>query len=335
LKAAPPGARVRRRECLLVLSAAALTWPDVSLAEQSTLPVVGFLRSSESAPFAHIVAAFRQGLGETGFFEGQNVVVEYRWAENRLDRLPGLAADLVDRGVAAIVGNSLAVEAAKALTTTIPIIFVVADDPVKSGLVESFSRPGGNLTGVTFFAGGQLGTKRVELLLEVAPQTTSVAVLLDPNYPAFKNELPNVEAAVRALGRNIIVVPAGGEHEFEAAFAEAMRNGADALLVGGSPVFTGRRKELVALAARHALPAIYDQRDYVEVGGLISYAASFTDAYRQAGVYAGLIIKGAKPSELPVLQPTRFELAVNMKTADELGLEVPQSILVRADEVIE
>lgn len=335
LKTARPGAQLRRRNCLLLLSAAGLSWPVISLAEQSALPAVGFLRSSGSAPFAHIVTAFRQGLGETGLVEGENVVVEYRWAENHLERLPQLAEDLIDRSVVAIVGNSLAVEAARALTSTIPIIFVVADDPVKSGLVKNFGRPGANLTGVTFFGGGQLSTKRVELLLEIAPRTTSIAVLLDPNYPAFDNELPDVEAAIRALGRSFVVVRAASGDEFEAAFAEAMSNGADALLVAGSPVFTGKRKELVGLAARHALPVIYDQRDYVEIGGLISYAASFTDAYRQAGVYAGLVVKGAKPSELPVLRPTTFELAVNATTARELGLEVPQSILIRADEVIE
>jgi putative tryptophan/tyrosine transport system substrate-binding protein len=326
---------MRRRDFISLAGSAVAAWPLVAHAQRSATPVVGFLRSTTPEPFQHIVTAFREGLNEAGFVEGQNVTVEYRWANNRLDHLPGLAADLVRRQVAVIVGNSLAVEAAKAVTSTTPIVFVTADDPVKSGFVNSLGRPGGNLTGVTFFGGGRLGAKRAELLHELVPTTAAMAVLLDPNYPGFQAELPDVQATIRALGRKAVVVEAANGREFDAAFARTVDAGADALLVGGSPVFTGRRRELVELAARHAVPAIYDQRDYVAAGGLISYGASFTGAYRQAGIYAGRILKGAKPSELPVLQPTTFELVVNLKTAKALGLDVPPSITLRADEVIE
>ena len=326
---------MQRRELIGTISLTLLPWPRPAAAQQQPLPIVGFFRSTASAPFAHIVAAFRQGLAEGGLVEGQSVVVEYSWAENQLDRLPELAADLVRRQVAVIVGNSVAVEAARAATQTIPIVFVAADDPVKSGLVRSLNSPGGNLTGVTFFAGGQLGAKRVELLLELVPQASMVAVLSDPTYPGFAVELPAVEAAIHDAGRRMILVQAAGEPEFEAAFAKIAAAGADALLVAGSPLFTGKRKALVALAARHAIPAFYDQRDHVEAGGLISYGASFTEAYRQAGIYAAEIVKGAKPAELPVLQPSTFELVINLKTAASLDLTVPESIMLRADDVIE
>lgn len=326
---------MKRRGLIGSIWLAALPWPSLANAQQPTMPIVGFLRSTASAPFTHIVAAFRQGLAEGGLVEGESVVVEYRWAENQLDRLPELAADLVRRHVAVIVGNSVAVEAARVATQTIPIVFVAADDPVKSGLVQSLNRPGGNLTGVTFFAGGQLGAKRVELLLELVPNAELVAVLADPSYPGFVTELPAVEAAIRDAGRKMILVQAANEQEFASAFAELAGAGANALLVAGSPMFTGKRKALVALAARYAVPAFYDQRDHVEAGGLISYGASFTEAYRQAGIYAADIVRGAKPSELPVLQPSTFELVVNLKTAAALGLAVPESIMLRADDVVE
>jgi putative ABC transport system substrate-binding protein len=326
---------VRRREFITLLGGAVAAWPLAAHAQQSAMPVVGFFRSTPAAPSQHLVAALRQGLNEEGFVEGKNVVIEQRWADNRLDRLPDLAADLVHRQVAAIVGNSLAVDAIKAATTTIPIVFITGDDPVKTGLVASLNRPGGNLTGVTFFGGWQLGAKRLEVLSDLISKAAVFAVLGDVSYPASEAGLPAVEAAGRALGRQIVVVKVSSEREFEDAFAKIVQAGAGALLVSGSPFFTSQRRALVALAARHAIPAIYDQRDFVVDGGLMSYSASFTGAYRQAGIYVGKILKGAKPSELPVLQPTTFEFVLNLKTAKALGLDAPQSIQLRADEVIE
>jgi len=313
-----------------------LATPISARAQRQAIPTVGFLRTTPSAPFADLVTAFRQGLSETGFVEGQNVVVEYRWADNHLDRLPGLATDLVHRQVAVIVGNSLAAEAAKAVTTTIPIVFVTADDPVTRGLVTSLSQPGGNLTGVTFFGGGQLGAKRLELLHELIPKATVVAFLMDPNWPGSRVDLTDVEAAARMIPRlQIVVVKAATERELEPAFATMVQADARALMVSGGPLFSSQRRQLIALAARHAIPAIYDVREYADTGGLISYAASFTGAYRQAGIYAGRILKGAKPAEMPVLQPTKFELVINLKTAKALGLTIPQTLLLRADEVIQ
>ncbi len=325
---------MRRREFITLVVGAAVARPLSARAQQPAMPVVGFLRSSPAEPFAHIMVAFRQGLSETGFVEGQNVAVEQRWADNQIDRLPGLAADLVRRQVAVIVGNGPAVEAARSATTTIPIVFVIGDDPVRYGLVASLNRPDGNLTGLTFF-GNRLGAKRVEMLLELVPGARIIAVLIDPNFAASVNELREVEEAGRTIGRKIVAVKAENEREFDGAFTRIVQAGAGALVVSGSPSFTSESRTLVALAARHAIPAIYDVRDYAAAGGLISYSASFTDAYRQAGVYAGRILKGAKPSELPVLQPTAFELVINLKTAKALGLEVPTSIMLRADEVIE
>ncbi len=324
---------MRRRDLLMLLSGAA-AWPTASPAQQPTLPVVGFFRSTPSGPFANLVTAFRKGLSEVGFIEGRNITVEYRWADNQLDRLPGLAADLVQRQVVAIVGNGLAVRAAKAATTTIPIVFVLADDPVESGLVASLSRPGGNITGMTFFAGAALNLKRLELLHEITPKGLLIAVLLDPNYPEG-GDLTGVEATAQSLGRTTMVLKAASQRALKEAFAEMVRAGAGGLLVSGSSFFTSQRRTLVALAARHALPAIYDLRDYVEAGGLISYGASISEAYRQAGQYVGRIIDGAKPSEIPVLRSTEFEMAMNLKTAKALNLTIPPSLLARADEIIE
>jgi putative ABC transport system substrate-binding protein len=326
---------MQRREFITLLGGAA-AWPLAARAQQPAMPVIGLLRSTPAAPFAHLVAALRQGLNDEGFVEGRNIAIEQRWANNQLDRLPGFAADLVRRQVAVIVGNETAVEAARAATTTIPIVFVTGGDPVKSGLVKSLNRPEANVTGVTFFGGAQLNAKRLELLRDLVPNATVIAVLGDPkNYVAFEPELPELLEAGRALGRRIEIVRAANEREFEPAFAKIVQAGAGALMVSGSPFFTSQRRALIALAARHAIPAIYDVREFVVDGGLMSYSASLTGAYRQAGVYAGKILKGAKPSELPVLQPTTFELAINLKTAKALGLTVPLSLLGRADEVIE
>ena len=324
---------MRRRDVMTLLGGLA-AYPCTTHAQLPAVPVIGFLRSTPEAPFAHLVTAFRQCLSEAGFVEGRNVTIEYRYADSQLDRLPGLAAELVRRQVAVIVSNSSAAEVAKALTATIPIVFVAGNDPVKQGLVASLGRPGGNLTGITFFS-GELGAKRLELLHELVPKAAIIAVLTDPGGPGAMDELAEIEAVGRALGRRLVVVRAVSESELEPAFERIVQAGAGALVVSGARLFTTQRQALVALAARHAIPAIYDVREHVEAGGLISYAASFADAYRHAGVYAAKILKGAKPSELPVLQPTIFELVINLKTAKTLGLTVPPTLLLRADEVIE
>jgi putative tryptophan/tyrosine transport system substrate-binding protein len=260
------------------------------------------------------------------------VSIEYRWADNQLDRLPGLAAELVRQQVAVIVGNTPAAEVAKTATQTIPIIFVSGEDPVRRGLVTSLNRPTGNVTGIVFFASGHLGGKRMELLCELVPKAAVIAVLIDPSYAA---ELPAVEEAGRTLGRQILVVKAASEGELDAAFPQMVQAGAGAAVVGGGPFFTSQIRRLAALAARHAIPAIYDTRDHVEAGGLMSYATSITAAYRHAGLYVGRILKGVKTSELPVMQPTTFDLVINRKTATTLGLTIPQTLLVAADEIIE
>jgi ABC-type uncharacterized transport system substrate-binding protein len=326
---------MKRREFLGVIGGAAAGWPLAARAQQASLPVVGLLRSTPAAPFGGLVAALRQGLNDEGFVEGRNVVIEQRWADNHLDRLPALTADLVRQKATVIVGNVVAIKAARTVTTTIPIIFVSGDDPVKMGLVASLNQPKGNNTGITFFGCAQLNAKQLELLRDLVPNAKVIAVLEDINYPAIEAGLSDVEVAGRKLGRQIVVVKVSNADEFDAAFVKIVQAKAGAILVSGSPLFTSQRRALIALAARHAIPAIYDQRAYVVDGGLISYSASFNGAYRQAGAYAGKIIKGAKPSELPVQQPTRFELSINLKTAKALGLTVPPTLLARADEVIE
>jgi putative ABC transport system substrate-binding protein len=325
---------MRRREVIGLIGGAA-AWPLAAQAQGPAVPVVGFLRSTPSEPFVHLATAFRQGLAEVGFVEGRNLAIECRYADNQPDRLPSFAADLVRRNVAVVVANGLAAQAAKALTATVPIVVVAGEDPVRLGLVASVNQPDGNITGVTFFAGSQLAAKRVEFLHELAPKAAAVAVLLDPTFPGSASELPNVEAALRTLRRQPIVVKVVGASRFDEAFATVVRAGAGAALVISSPVFTTNRHQIVALAAQHALPAIYDVREFVVAGGLISYAASISAAYRQAGVYAGRILKGAGPSDLPIVQPTKFELAINLKSARSLGLEIPPALLARADEVIE
>jgi putative ABC transport system substrate-binding protein len=324
-----------RRRAFIAGLGSAVAWPVLARAQQAATPVVGLLRTTTAASFAPIVVELRKGLSEEGFVEGHNVALEQRWADNQLDRLPGLAADLVRRKAAVIVVNTPAVvAAARAADPTVPLVFVAGDDPVKMGFVSSLNRPEGNLTGVTFFGGSVLGAKRLELLHELVPKVSLVAILLDPieDYPF---ETPAIETAARDLGLQIVVVKPASEHDLDAAFARIVTTGAGAVLFGGGPVLRTQVQQLIALAARHAIPVIYELRDYVEAGGLISYGTSFPDAYRQAGVYAGRILKGAKPAELPILQPTRFELVINLTTAKALSLTVPPSLLARADEVIE
>jgi putative ABC transport system substrate-binding protein len=323
-----------RRELFSLLGGAAAAWPLAARGQQPVLPVVGFLRSTAAASSAHLVEAFRRGLAEAGFVEGQNVTIDYRWADDQDDRLAALTADLVRRQAAVIVTNSIGVRVAKMVTATTPLVFVAGSDPVRTGLVPSLNRPGGNVTGVTFTI-IDLVAKQLGLLHELVPKADVVAVLRNPNQPELEYEMSDAEEAGRVIGRKILIVKAAGEAEFNAAFATIVQAGAGALLVRGGPVFLNRRRLLVTLANRYALPASYVTSDYPEVGGLMSYGPSQTDAYRRAGIYAARILKGAKPGDLPVDQATRFDLVINLATAKALGLEVPPTLLARADEVIE
>ncbi len=325
---------IGRREFIAALGGAAVAWPFAAGAQQPGMPVVGFLRSTSAADSTQFVTAFHQGLKEAGFVEGQNVAIEYRWAENQLDRLPALVADLVRLPVAVIVVNAPAAHVAKGATTTVPIVFVTGSDPVRDALVASLNRPGGNVTGVVFFS-EVLGAKRLELLRQLVPKATTIGVLVNPNSPETEAERKDVQAAAQAIGQQLIILDVSSDHDIETAFATLAQRGAGALLVGSGPFLTSHREQLVALAARHALPATYSLREFVMAGGLMSYGTSITDAYRQVGIYTGRILKGEKPADLPVMQSTKFDFEINLKTAKTLGLTVPQSLLVAADELIE
>jgi putative ABC transport system substrate-binding protein len=327
---------IRRREFIFTLGGAAAAWPLGARAQHAAIPVVGSLFSQSAAPFAHRLRAFRQGLRQTGYVEGQNVVIEYRWAEGQYGRLPMLADELVRRQVAVIVApGENATLAAKAATTTIPIVFAVAEDPVRHGLVASLARPGGNLTGINFF-NAELVPKRLELLRELVPKASRVAVLVNPsNIASGERTEKEVEAAARAIGVQIQILNASTSREIDAAFAALARERADALFVAPDGFFNGRRVQLATMAARYAVPMTSATREIAEAGGLMSYGHNTADAWRELGVYAGRVLKGAKPAELPVVQPTKFELVINLKTARMLGLTVPPSLLALADEVIE
>jgi len=325
---------VRRREFIALLGGAA-AWPLAARAQQAGRPVIGLL-NQESAEFAaHLVSGFHKGLSETGFSENKNVAIEYRWAEGQYEQLPELATDLVNRKVDVIAAAYLpAALAAKAATSTIPIVFISGVDPVAAGLVDSLRRPGGNLTGLSNF-NTSLTAKRLELLHEIVPRVSAIAVLVNPKSPASQTIDAGAAAAAQALGVKLEIFAASSEREIDAAFTTIGQHGVGALLVAGDAYFNIRRAQLTALTARHRLPAIYDRRDIAMAGGLMSYGINNFDMYRQAGIYAGQILNGAKPADLPVQQATKVELVVNLKTAKSLGLELPTSVLLSADEVIE
>jgi putative tryptophan/tyrosine transport system substrate-binding protein len=328
---------MRRRDFITLLGGMVAAWPLAARAQQLAMPVVGFLDPRSPEAHADRVGAFRQGLKDAGYVEGENVAIDYRWAENQMDRLPALAAELVRRRVAVIAasGGPDTAFVAKTSTTTIPIVFAVGDDPVRLGLVASLARPGGNLTGINFFV-SELAAKRLGLLRELLPAATRVAVLVNPAEATLtESTLRDVEAAARVIGLQIQVLNASTSREIDTAFATITRERPDALFVGTDPFFVSRRVQLAQMATLHKVPAIYALRQYAEAGGLMSYGASLTDTYRQMGAYAGRILKGAKPADLPVVQATKFELVVNHQTARMLGLTVPSSLLATADEVIE
>jgi putative tryptophan/tyrosine transport system substrate-binding protein len=325
---------MRRREFIAGLGGA-VAWPLAAWAQQPAMPVVGFLHSASPGPYARLVAAFQQGLGETGYVEGRNVAIEYRWANDQYDRLPALAADLVRRQVTVIAANNTAALAARAATATIPIVFASATDPVQGGLVASLARPGGNLTGATTL-GSELEPKRLELLHELVPRETTFAVLVNPANPrASENSLRRLQPAARSLGLQLHVQNVTSELDFDTAFATLRQLRVGGLVIEAAAFFTNRSEQLAALALHHAVPTIYQTREFAAAGGLMSYGGSFMDPYRLAGVYTGRILKGDKPADLPVQQSTKIELIINMKTAKALGLTIPETLLATADEVIQ
>jgi putative ABC transport system substrate-binding protein len=327
-------AAMKRREFITLFGSAAAAWPLAARAQQP-IPVIGFLRDAPLADATHLVSSFRQGLKEADFIEGQNVLIEYRSAEDQPHRLPALVADLVRQQVVLIVANTISALAAKAATTTVPIVFVTGNDPVVNGLVASLSRPGGNTTGVSFLSSASV-TKRLELLRQLMPKPGAIAMLVHPvNTPDTERELRDVQAAAQASGQELMVVEAGSDRDIEAAFATFAQRGAVALFIGSHAFFNSRRERVAALAVRHALPAAYSLREFATAGGLMSYGTSITDAYRLGGIYAGRILKGERPADLPVQQSTKFEFVINLRTAKALGIDVPDRLLALADEVIE
>jgi putative ABC transport system substrate-binding protein len=328
---------MRRRDFFGVLGGSVATWPFVASAQITAVPVVGFLSSATAEGFAPFVAAAKKGLSEAGYSEGRNLAIEYRWASGQYDRLPAMAADLVQHRVAAIIatGSTAPAQAAKASTNSIPIVFVSGGDPVKAGLVASLNRPGGNVTGVSMIYSA-LVQKRLELLFKLAPKTATVGVLVNPNYPEADLQRRELKEAAEAIKQQTIhVVSAASESDIDAAFETLVQQNVDALLVANDPYFDSRRDQIAALAARHTMPAIYSGREYAAAGGLMSYGASITESFHQAGVYTARILKGEKPSDLPVMQPTKFELVINLKVAKTLGLDVPPALLAIVDDVIE
>ena len=326
---------MRRREFITLLGGATATWPLAARAQQPAMPVIGFLNQESAELTAPFVTGFRKGLSETGFIENQNVAIEYRWAEGNYERLPRLAADLVNRKVAVIAAAYFpSAIAAKAETSTIPIVFMSGVDPIAGGLVTSLNRPGGNLTGVSNF-NTSLTAKRLEMLQQVVPRATTIAILVNSKSPAALTTEVETRAAAQALGVGLDVLAASTEEEIDQAFATAVQRGAGALLIQGDAFFNSRRAQLIGLAARHRLPVNYDRREIAMAGGLMSYGMNYVDFYRQAAIYTGQILKGAKPADLPVQQPTKVELVVNLKTARALGIELPTALLLSADEVIE
>ena len=327
---------MRRRDVLRLLGGAAVSWPLGARAQQPAMPVIGFLHSASPGPYASLVAAFHQGLGEVGYIEGKNVSIEYRWAEGRYDRLPVLAAELVRLKVAVIAaaGGEPSPLAAKAATSTIPIVFTAGGDPVEAGLVASLSHPGGNLTGTTIM-GLQMGSKRLDILRQLVPSASNVTMLVNPTFPTVPGEVRDTQDAAQALKIHITVLNASSEDEIETAFKTMEQQKADALVIATDPFLLAQRRQVVQLAAHHRLPTIYFLREFVDAGGLISYGPNIADGYRHAGRYTGQILGGANPATLPVLQPTHFLLFLNLRAAKALGLAIPDRLLALADEVIE
>ena len=325
---------MRRRDFIKAITASAAAWPLSARAQQSAMPVIGFLRSTSAAGSEHLVAAFEQGLKEAGFVEGQNVAIDYRWGNDQSDRLAGLAADLVRRQAAVIIGNVLAMRAIMVATTTIPIVFVGGGDPVRTGLVASLNHPGGNVTGAVFTS-SDLAAKRLGLLHDLVPKSVAIAALFHPDAPGADLYMDEVEKAGQTIGRQVLIVKVTDEREFHAAFATMVQQSAGGLLIGSAPYFLSRRRQLAALAARYALPSCASLRSFAEAGVLMSYGASQADAYRRAGIYAGRILKGASPANMPVELASKIDLVINLATAKALGLNIPANLLTLADEVIE
>jgi len=327
---------VKRREFITLLGGAAATWPLAARAQQSSLPVIGFMSGRSTADSGYLAEAFRQGLRDTGYVEGESIGIEYRWANGDYDRLPGFASDLLQRNVLVLVavGGDPSPVAAKKATSTVPIVFGMGGDPVKAGLVASFNRPGGNATGYTLLT-NQMEPKRIGLLHELVPGASLLGALINPSFPPAARQLEDIEKATRSIKQNLFVARAVNDQELETAFPSFVQQKAGAVLVSASPFFDTRQDRIVALAAQYRLPAMYQFRQYAVAGGLISYGPSLTESYKQAGVYAGRILRGAKPADLPVLQPTKFEMVINQKTANALGFAIPNTIQLLADEVIE